>query len=417
MIYVERILDRIGPDAVRAGDPVVESQRCGAGVRRTADGTGDRFDAAVMATHADDALRILRDADPPEREALAGFKYTTNRVVLHTERAAATPSDGRAAASWNIDQANCRHPSDLLTMTYDMNRLQALPGPSVLRLGQSRRAPGPGGSWPITRCGTRTTRLRRSTRRRAVKDLQGLAPNVVRRGPLGYGFHEDGCPDRGSPAAAARSRSLAERRRIGRHEVAPAPGRRQASPCPPVHLRARHGVFYARARPRRAGHSSTGRRDCSGATGRARRVPRRRPPDPARHRFRSAFLAHLRPRATIRPAGGSRWSRTCASLGYVFDPASFFLCRDADGVLRVVVVEVHNTHGERHLYTLRPAAGPRRRSSRRWTRRSTCRRSSRSAAATRSASGTSRRGCGSRSTSTSPRASRSTPASTSPGDR
>ena len=38
----------------------------------------------------------------------------------------------------------------------------------------------------------------------------------------------------------------------------------------------------------------------------------------------------------------------------MFDPASFFLCRDEDGVLRVVVVEVHNTHGERHLYTLRP---------------------------------------------------------------
>jgi DUF1365 family protein len=43
-------------------------------------------------------------------------------------------------------------------------------------------------------------------------------------------------------------------------------------------------------------------------------------------------------------------------LGYVFNPASFYLCRDAAGVLRVVVVEVHNTFGERHLYTLRPAA-------------------------------------------------------------
>jgi len=41
-------------------------------------------------------------------------------------------------------------------------------------------------------------------------------------------------------------------------------------------------------------------------------------------------------------------------FGYVFNPASFYLCRDAAGVLRVVVVEVHNTHGERHLYTLRP---------------------------------------------------------------
>ena len=42
-------------------------------------------------------------------------------------------------------------------------------------------------------------------------------------------------------------------------------------------------------------------------------------------------------------------------LGYVFNPASFFLCRDERGTLRVVVVEVHNTFGERHLYTLHPA--------------------------------------------------------------
>ena len=45
-------------------------------------------------------------------------------------------------------------------------------------------------------------------------------------------------------------------------------------------------------------------------------------------------------------------------LGYAFNPASFFLCRNPAGVLAVVVVEVHNTHGERHLYTLRaPADG------------------------------------------------------------
>lgn len=42
------------------------------------------------------------------------------------------------------------------------------------------------------------------------------------------------------------------------------------------------------------------------------------------------------------------------ALGYAFNPASFYLCRDAVGDLRVVVVEVHNTYGERHLYTLRP---------------------------------------------------------------
>ena len=41
-------------------------------------------------------------------------------------------------------------------------------------------------------------------------------------------------------------------------------------------------------------------------------------------------------------------------FGYVFNPASFYLCRDRSGELQIVVLEVHNTHGERHLYTLRP---------------------------------------------------------------
>jgi DUF1365 family protein len=69
--------------------------------------------------------------------------------------------------------------------------------------------------------------------------------------------------------------------------------------------------------------------------------------------------AHLRADG-IDPTG---WRITLVTnlrvLGYVFNPASFYLCRDASGALRVVVIEVHNTHGERHLYTLRRAAeGP-----------------------------------------------------------
>jgi uncharacterized protein len=41
-------------------------------------------------------------------------------------------------------------------------------------------------------------------------------------------------------------------------------------------------------------------------------------------------------------------------LGYVFNPLSVFWCHDAEGVLRAVVAEVHNTYGGRHAYLLPP---------------------------------------------------------------
>ena len=41
-------------------------------------------------------------------------------------------------------------------------------------------------------------------------------------------------------------------------------------------------------------------------------------------------------------------------LGHVFDPLTVYWCFGADGTLRCVVAEVHNTYGERHAYLLTP---------------------------------------------------------------
>jgi DUF1365 family protein len=79
-------------------------------------------------------------------------------------------------------------------------------------------------------------------------------------------------------------------------------------------------------------------------------------PRPARD-VPSEIRAHLRAEG-INPEG---WRITLVTylrvLGYVFNPASFYLCRDDGGTLRAVVIEVHNTFGQRHVYTLGPAAG------------------------------------------------------------
>jgi uncharacterized protein len=41
-------------------------------------------------------------------------------------------------------------------------------------------------------------------------------------------------------------------------------------------------------------------------------------------------------------------------LGYAFNPLTLYWCHDADGVLRHIVAEVHNTYGDRHAYLLPP---------------------------------------------------------------
>jgi uncharacterized protein len=73
--------------------------------------------------------------------------------------------------------------------------------------------------------------------------------------------------------------------------------------------------------------------------------------------LRASVLEHLRDEGFD---GVEDWRITLIAyprvLGHEFNPASFFLARDAAGELRVVIVEVHNTHGERRLYTLRPEA-------------------------------------------------------------
>jgi len=194
MAYVDRILARIGEDAIRAGDPVVDVARSGAGVAvRTAAGTRDSFDAVVMATHADDALKMLHDADPRERRALAGFEYTTNRVVLHTDERL-LPRRPAARGSWNVDQDDCRYPADRLAMTYDMNRLQSLPGPvqfcvsvnpddrldpSLIVADRQMRHP----SYTFATLDAQA----------AVTDLQGRRRTWYAGAHLCYGFHEDGC--------------------------------------------------------------------------------------------------------------------------------------------------------------------------------------------------------------------------------
>ncbi len=114
--------------------------RIGAGVRnitRTADGTEitdkaghkDTFDAVVMASHADNTLAMLSDADEMERHLLSPFKYQKNLAVLHND-VKLMPKRRRVWSSWNYlarptQDANLHNDMNVC-VTYWMNNLQHL---------------------------------------------------------------------------------------------------------------------------------------------------------------------------------------------------------------------------------------------------------------------------------------------------
>lgn len=82
------------------------------------------FDHVVLATHADQALALLGDADELEQAGLGAFHYQRNTAVLHRDRRL-MPRRRRLWSSWNYIKRESGT-EDTLCLTYWMNRLQNL---------------------------------------------------------------------------------------------------------------------------------------------------------------------------------------------------------------------------------------------------------------------------------------------------
>jgi uncharacterized protein len=116
-------------DRIHTGDEVVSVARDLDGVSvRTASGAASRFDAVVLAAHADESLGLLADPSPLEKELLGVWRYSRNATYLHTDTAL-LPRSRRAWASWNYLLDDCRTPSQQVSLSYHMNRLQTLDEP------------------------------------------------------------------------------------------------------------------------------------------------------------------------------------------------------------------------------------------------------------------------------------------------
>jgi predicted NAD/FAD-binding protein len=124
--YVERMLPDL-EGRVHTGTPVRAVRRTQEGVELDLDAqAGLAFDAVVIASHSDQALALLADPSPQEREVLGAIRYQPNDVVLHTDERL-LPRHRRAWAAWNYRVPE--DPEAPVTVTYDMNILQHIDAP------------------------------------------------------------------------------------------------------------------------------------------------------------------------------------------------------------------------------------------------------------------------------------------------
>jgi len=130
--YVKRITALLN-DRLRLDSAAIEVRRGeqGAFVRCASGAAPERFDHVVIATHADQALRLLPDAAADERRLLGAFRYSRNRAVLHGDTGL-MPRRRAVWSSWNYIADRRR--DDALSVTYWMNRLQGLPASTPLFL-------------------------------------------------------------------------------------------------------------------------------------------------------------------------------------------------------------------------------------------------------------------------------------------
>lgn len=188
--YVDALASRLRDVRTSAAVTSVTRRPDGVDVRTAAGVTP--FDKVVIATHADQALALLADATPQEKEDLGAIRYSRNATVLHRDTTH-LPSATRAKASWNYRSESCGGASRA-RVSYWMNRLQGFDedGDQLL---VTLNSPTPFDEADVVArmdyahpVFTREAVAAAARLRTAGGDRLAFAG-----AHLGWGFHEDGC--------------------------------------------------------------------------------------------------------------------------------------------------------------------------------------------------------------------------------
>ena len=158
---------------------------------RDATGGEQRYDHVVLATHADQALAMLEDPTPTERELLGAFRYSRNLAVLHTDTSF-MPKRRAVWSSWNyVSETAPGHGG--VCVTYWMNLLQNLitDTPLFVTLNPPR-APAAGKLLHTESYDHPIFNADAMAAQRRLWRLQGQRKTWFCGAYFGAGFHEDG---------------------------------------------------------------------------------------------------------------------------------------------------------------------------------------------------------------------------------
>lgn len=193
--YLERMASDL-QGRIQANSPITQVLRATDGVRvHGVNGELGQFDAAVFATHADQTLAMLADADEAEHSLLSPFEYRDNHAVLHSD-VRLMPKRKKAWSSWNYLAEHARlneGDAPSISISYWMNLLQSLdaerdyfvtlnpltaPSEALVHYETTYEH-------PVFNQGTRRAQA-------SLGQLQGHRSCYYCGAWMGYGFHEDG---------------------------------------------------------------------------------------------------------------------------------------------------------------------------------------------------------------------------------
>ncbi len=81
------------------------------------------YDKVIIATHADEALKIIKDPTFEEQKILKTFKYRINTAIIHSDKTI-MPKNKKAWCSWNSSMS--KDNLEKTSVTYWLNQLQNL---------------------------------------------------------------------------------------------------------------------------------------------------------------------------------------------------------------------------------------------------------------------------------------------------